>query len=184
MTLSEFDLPDMQDEYYSVMSVQLGELIDNDLFDWENDETLVWDYYSEAQYTSVCTKFCERFYYRDIGILPYGQWRKEYVRLMNEIMPKYKILYAAIDEGQDILADSDTYGKERIIDSDFPATMLGDNQDFASYGKDREFETIVRGDFIGKTESIVKRYNDIDVLILNELETLFSSLFTVNINGF
>ena len=47
-----------------------------------------------------------------------------------------------------------------------------------------EHEDIVNGDWVDKANEIAKGYNDIDVMILDELETLFSCLFTVNINWF
>lgn len=186
MSIDEFEFDDMNDEFYSVMSIQLGELIEHGLFDWENDETLVWDYYTEEQYQSVCQKFVNRFYYRDIGILPVGQWRLEYVRKLNEIMPKYKKLYELLDELEDydILTVYDEFGRTRKIDSDFPATMLGTNQDFATYGTDTEFETIRKGDYLEKLDYVLQKYPNLDLAILEECETLFSSLWTVNINGF
>ena len=47
-----------------------------------------------------------------------------------------------------------------------------------------EHEDIAVGDWIEKANEIRKGYNDVDVMILNELESLFSCLFSVNMNGF
>lgn len=169
-------------DWHATVSIQLGELIEGGLFDWENDPELMWDAYSSEQYKRVCEKFVNRYFYREIGIIPYGQWKLAYVRRMNEIMPKYKPMYAALDEGVDILSESDEWGKRRSIFSDFPATMLGDNQDYASTGNDEQHESISRGSWFDIAKNI-GYYDDVDVMVLNELEPIFSSLLTVSING-
>lgn len=170
-------------DFHSVMSIQLGELIEGGLFDWENDASMRWDSYDEQQYARVCRKFVNRYYYRDIGIIPYKQWLTAYMRRMNEIMPKYKQLYKLLDSGANVMQELDEYVKSRNVFSDFPATQLGDNQDYASNATDRQDERIVLGDFIEKSLRIANDYRDVDVLILDELEPLFSCLMTVNING-
>lgn len=169
-------------DWHAVISIQLGELIEGGLFDWENDESIIWDFYNEEQYKRVCQKFVNRYFYREIGIVPYRQWKLAYLRRMNEIMPKFKPLYEALNDGADILSESDEWSKSRSIFSDFPATMLGDNQDYASTGNDQQSETIRRGDWIETVEKI-KYYDDVDAMILNELEPLFSSLLTASMNG-
>jgi hypothetical protein len=68
--------------------------------------------------------------------------------------------------------------------SDFPQTSLvGDSQDYASTGNDVEYERIKQMDPL-ELEDRLKNYNDVDLAIINEIEPLFSCLFTVNINGF
>ena len=183
-TIEPYRMCDSVPDFHSVESIQLGELINGGLFDWRNDVGLRWDAYSEEQYERVCTKFVNRFFYREIGIVPYGQWILAYVRKMNEIMPKYKPFYKNIEEGADILATEDTYGKSRDLFSDFPATMLSGNEDYASNGTDRQYENVHQGDFMEKLIEAKERYNDIDVMILEECETLFSCFMTVSVNGF
>lgn len=170
-------------DFHATISIQLGELIQAGLFDWENDESLVWDYYDEAQYKRVCKKIVDRYYFRELGIVPYRQWKMAYMRKMNEIMPKYKQTYQFLSDGADTLSTADEYGKSRDIFSDFPATILGDNQDYASTGNDRQHETVYRGDWIAKVGELFNSYNDIDVCILNEIEPLFSCLMSVSVNG-
>ena len=177
--------PDFETRYpdwHAVTSIQLGELIEGGAFDWENDKSLIWDYYDEEQYKRVCNKFVNHFLYREIGIIPFGQWRLAYVRRMNEIMPKYKFIYKALDNGIDPLQSNSEYGKERHIYSNFPATQLGDNQDYADTGVDREYEYIKQKDFLDILEKITK-ISDVDKLILDECETLFSAFLYENVNG-
>lgn len=171
-------------DWHAVMSITLGELIEGGLFDWEYDETLKFDYYDEKQYTRFCTKFVNHYYYRELGIVPYKEWKHAYMRRLNEIMPKYKILYKALDEGTDPLSVSLNYGKSRDMYNNFPQTQLGDNQDYADTGTDREHEDIIQGDFIDKTKEIKNKYDDIDLMIIEDLEPLFSQLFSVSMNGF
>lgn len=169
-------------DIHSVVTIELCELVEAGLFDWENDEELKWDAYDEEQYSRVCKKFVNRYFHREVGIVPFGLWRLEYVRKMNEVMPKYKLLYKALEEF-DFMADSDEYGKYRTIGSDFPQTMLSGNSDYASTGTDHEFETIKRGEQLDKLLKFARDYDDVDVMILNDMETLFSCMFTVSVNG-
>ena len=172
------------ESFNSVVSITLGELRDAGAFAYETDEHLFWDYYDPEQYERVCKKILARFKYRDIGIIPYAKWRDSYVRKLNEIMPKYKPLYAALEDGTNILQTEDRFGKHKNVYSSFPQTPLSGDQDYADSMNIDEHEDVVIGDWIEKTNEIRKVYDDIDVMILDELETLFSCLFSVNMNGF
>ena len=99
-------------------------------------------------------------------------------------MPKYKPAYEALANGQNLFQKYGEYGKSRSVFSDFPQTQLsGLNQDYASNGTDREHESIYLGDWMEQIAKL-KTYDDIDVCILKELETMFSAMFTVSINGY
>lgn len=180
-----------RDDFHAIETIQLGELVNDGLFEWETDDSLIWDYYSEEQYKRVMGKFVNRYFYREIGVVPYKKWRLFYVRKMNEIMPKYKILYAALDSGTDPLQDSrvkgDKWGKSRNVFSDFPATQLGDNQDYADNSTDRQYEdmedTVTQGSYLDKALQLQELYNDIDVMILDDCNVLFSSLYSMSMNG-
>ena len=50
--------------------------------------------------------------------------------------------------------------------------------------RDREYEDIEQGSFIDKFADINDKYNDVDVLILNNFEKMFSGLIAINVNGF
>ena len=170
-------------DYHSVYSIQLCELINDGMIDFSSED---WDfdYYSKEQRDRFWKKFEARFYWREIGIFPPGKWKWELLRKLNEIMPKYKPIYEMLENGQNILQKYGSFGKSRNVFSEFPQTQLsGINQDYASNGTDREHEEIYLGDWMEQIEK-VKSYNDVDVMILNELETLFSVMFTVNINGY
>lgn len=101
-------------------------------------------------------------------------------------MPTLRPLYALVSNNPDIiLSDSDIWHKTRTVYSDFPATQLAENQDYASNATDNQYETIANGDFMDKANRIRNGdYVDIDVLLLEHLETCFSPLWTVNINNY
>lgn len=171
-------------DYHAVVSVQLIELINDGLVDFSKPE---WDFdsYNDEQRNRLYEKVKGRFAYREIGILPYRWWKDRFIATLNEIMPKYKPLYKAIDDGYNPLQSGSEYYKSRDIYSEFPQTMLsGDNQDYASTGTDHEHERIAQGDFIDQASRLDYQYNDVDVMILNRLERLFCPLMTVNVNGY
>lgn len=169
-------------EYHAVYSIQLCELINDGWIDF-SDESWDFDCYDKEQRDRLWKKFERRFYWREIGIIPPGRWKWELLRKLDEIMPKYKPIYKALTDGQNILQHYGEYGKSRNIFSEFPQTQLGDNEDYASNGTDREHEEIYLGDWIDQLSKL-KNYDDVDVMILKELETMFSAMFTVNVNGY
>lgn len=182
-SIDPFEPCESRADWHAVATIQLGELIECGVVDF-SDPSWHWNAYNDEQYTRLCDKITNHYFMRDIGVIPPGLWKREFLRKMNEIMPKYKPLYKALDDGANILQTGDQYGKSRDIFSEFPATMLGDNQDYASNGRDREYENVTQGDWVDKAMQIAERYNDIDVMILKEIEPLFSCLLTVSMNGY
>ena len=175
--------PHDHDEYFSPVTISLGELVDAG-FVKSDDPDWHWDAYDDAQYKRLNHMIEEHFWTRDIAIVPPGAWKREFLRTMNEIMPKYKILYKALDDGADPIAVSDTYGKSRTIGSEYPDTMLQGNSDYATNGTDYEYETITRDTSATNFMSIHRDFMSIDQMILEDIEPLFSCLFSLSLNGF
>lgn len=168
-------------EWHSVNTIKLSELYNWGFYD-PTDDSWVWNYYNIEQYERICTKFLARYSDREIGILPPGEWKRSYLRKLNEIMPKYKLLYDAAED-LNILQTERIFNKERTVNSDFPQTALAGNQDYASTGTDHEGEVLHEGDAMERLIEASDRYKDIDVMILDELEILFSTLVTVSVNA-
>ncbi len=178
---------DTHDEYHQAMSITLGELLVPGGINWDSNE---WSWresaYNDTQYARCCRKIENRYYDREIGVLPASRWKRHFLRLTDEIMPTLKPLYAAVDGNPDVmLSDMDTWHKMRTVFSDFPATQLSENQDYASNATDNQYETITNGNFMDKIMHIKQGdYVDIDVLLLDHLEECFSPLWTVNLNNY
>ena len=98
-------------------------------------------------------------------------------------MPKYKNLYANLDDDFDPAQISYRYHKGRSIGSDYPETMLSGNSDYASDGRDEESEDVERGNLMEAYETYVTRYQAIDQHLLDELESMFIGLYTASIDG-
>lgn len=230
-------------DYHAVVSIQLCELYNDGFFDLSRSD---WDFgpkYSAEQHEQLCRKITQHYWYREIALTPPAVWKREFLRKMNEIMPKYMKWYELVNSEdmhlghtydlitgaytkQDLGSssnasnrsttentDTDDYYKSRNIFSDFPQTSLtGNNQDYASTGNDTEYEEVTEVDrsetegITGSASSQVdgtKNYNEtrvhiadpfefvedilkfdnVDNSIINEIEPMFSCLFTVNING-
>lgn len=172
-------VPDFRGQY----SVMLGQLADEGFFDWDDG---TWDFprYDTCQDTRLKAKIIDHFYLRELAILPLGAWKHEFLRKMREIMPKYIPLYELLDKSPQLLGAYSDYYKSRNIYSDFPQSGLnGQNGDYASTGNDMEYERIRQMDILDLAERL-KSYDDIDLMIINEMDTLFCSLLTQNINAF
>lgn len=174
-------------DFHSVQTIELGELILDGVFTWERINW-VEAAYSEEQYTRLCKAFEDRYWLREIGITPVGAWmRRLHYKLVYDLMPKYRPLYAQLDSGDyDPLQNGGEYGKRRDIESDFPETLLsGTDESYASAGKDSEWEIVGReGSLTENAELYADEFRAIDVMILDELEKLFSCLYSTNLNGF
>lgn len=173
------------DEWNAIYTVQLGELIAKGVFSWEYD-SLNWSNYAydDEQYQRVCNYFIERFYYREISIEPFEEWARILKRkLAFELMPKYKPLYSRFNEGINPLAGENEYYKNRTIDSAYPETLLSENADYITEGKDEEYQRIKETDLTDQLTKFAEYYKSVDELLLDELESMFISLYTMNINA-
>lgn len=171
------------DEWHSVYTIQLSELMSEglniwDYIDWQDNA------FDEEQYTRLCAAFEQRFMWREISIEPFSVWAQRVSYKLNyELMPKYRPLYEAEQQGINVLADSDEYFKHREIGSDYPETLLSANSDYVSVGKDIEDERLHIGSIPDAYERVYEKYRSIDQMILDELECMFIGLYTANVNG-
>lgn len=172
------------DEWYAVYTIQLGELIESGLFDWSKT-VLDWSEaaYSAEQYVRVCEYFKERFYWREISVIPFGQWAQMLHRkLVYELMPKFKLLYERVAEGINPLSGENEYYKSRVIDSAYPETLLSGNADYITEGKDEEFERVKESALVSSYNEYVEQFKAVDEALLDELETMFISMYSLNMN--
>lgn len=173
------------DDFYSVYTVSIGELIEEGVFDWSKPE-LDWSAaaYDAEQYERICNYFIERFYYREISIEPFAEWARFFKRKMVfEVMPKYKPLYDRLKDGYSPLADEDEYYKSRVIDSQYPQTMLSGNSDYSTSGRDEEYERIKDGNTTDMMNKYAREFRGIDEMLLDEFESLFICMYTTNYNA-
>lgn len=178
------DLSAGASDWHAVYTVQLGELIEDGVFDF-SDSSWDFDSFDAAQRTRLWGKFTARYEFYEIGLVPPGRWQKAVLSKLNEIMPKYKPLYQAIKDGYNPLQDSSERHRERDIYSEFPQTELNSAiEDYASNGTEQLYETIRDGNLIDKAYDLRNRYSDVDAMILDELDYLFIQLTTANVNGF
>lgn len=173
------------EQFNAVYTICLGELIESGVFDW-SDPFIDWSIasYNQEQYTRVCNYFNQRFYFREISIEPYLEWATMLKRkLVFELMPKYKPLYERISEDINPLAGENEYYKNRTIESAYPETLLSDNADYITDGKDEEYQRIKEKDLSQAVVDFAEKYKGVDELLLDELESMFISMYTANINA-
>lgn len=168
-------------DWHAIASIQLGQLVEYGFVSW--DETWAWDWYDEEQRDRWQNLFEGRYWWREISIVPPGRWKQQLLQKLNECMPKYKPLYELAAKGLDPLQVSNEYGKSRDIFSEFPQTMLSGNSDYASTGNDRQYERVTEGDIMEKFAAM-EHFRTVDQMLLDEVEPLFSCLFTVNVNSY
>lgn len=185
MALAPFEWPDVgTDDRFDSYTITLGEWYEEGFYNPSDKDLWGFEAYDDEQYERWCKKFLDRYYFREVGVLPAYRWRLAYLRKLNEIMPKYIPLYARIAEGIDPMQVEDTRYKGRDVFSDFPATLLTGNADYASTASDKEDETVREGDISEQLSKYVRLYNDVDVLVLDECEVLFSSIVNVTLPQF
>ena len=172
------------DVWNAVYTVQLGELVEHDVFNWSSP-LLDWSEaaFDEAQYKRVCDYFIQRFMFREISIEPFYEWAVMLRRkLVYELMPKYRPLYEHTKAGINPFGDGNEYYKNRTIQSAYPETLLSDNADYITDGRDEEFEREKENLSPEKYVYFAQEYKGIDEMLLSELESMFISLYTANVN--
>lgn len=180
-----FNMPELKSEWHDVATVTLGELIEGGWFTWEN-ELFDWKKYAynDEQYIRVCGAFMQRFYFREISMLPPKRWA---MKLMYEIRyniaPVCNELYKLTDSSP-LYLKRDSYGKRRKISSDYPETLLSGNSDYISSGNDEEYEDLVIEDVLNTALAIADKWNSIDNLFLDRCEKMFSGLVASIINDY
>lgn len=172
-------------EFHAVITIQLGELIEDEIFTWEK---IGWinAAYSPEQYTRLCEAFEARFYLDEISCLPVGHWmRLLKYELVHNLMPKYRPLYAQLEAGDyDPLQTGGEYRKERKIESEFPETLLTENQDYASKGYDFVAESVGRGNMADDLANYAEKVSSLDNMLLDEIQKkLFTCLYSTNVNA-
>lgn len=168
-------------EYHSVTTVQLGELAELGWFDLNDREGWPFPSYNEEQDNRLRDKITNHYWTYEIGIVPAGIWKRQFLARMNEIMPKYVALYKVLAESPSLLGAESEYYKSRNIFSDFPQTQLSGNSDYASTGNDTEYERIKQLDILEFAKRL-KEYRDVDAMVIDEISDLFSCLASVSLN--
>ena len=195
-------------QWNAVYTITIGELVENGVFDWKRPE-LDWSKaaYNEEQYKRVCDYFIQRFMYREISIEPFLEWAVILKRkLVFELMPKYKFLYAEIDK--DIKMDfsgrenfngkknDDNYYKRREIESQYPETQLSGNSDYITNGNDLEDQRLIEHteeydktktaparEYLENVQKYLELMTQVDKKLLDELESMFVCMYTANVNA-
>lgn len=181
-----FDAPGISKEFHDSVSVSLGELIEGGFFSW-NDPKFDWSgsAHSPEQFERVCKGFELAFYYREIGILPPKRWANKVLYTFEYILcPKYNRAYDALED-VNILTVSDKYGKSREVHSDYPETLLSDNSDYLSTGRDAQHEDVETGNPVELYERFRDSWIDIDNAMISEAgRLLFSDMIAPNVNDY
>ena len=173
-----FEFPQVPtNDRYDGMTITLGEWYEMGFYRPFDDDSWRFDAYSDLQYDRLCRKIIDRFYYREVSMITPSRWKRAYLRKLDEIMPKYKILYERVEQGVNPFQDGRERSRSRDIFSDFPETMLSGNSDYASAGNDREADVMHEGGATDEAARFARDWRDVDAMILDELErTLFTSL--------
>lgn len=183
--VSDLDEYTYQNEGHSVYTIQLFELIESGVFDWEREE-LNWkdSAYDDAQFERVCLYFNSKYLYREISILPIKEWFNALkTKLVFELMPKYNYLYSRLEDGLEPLANENEYFKNRRIESEYPQTLLSENADYISSGTDEEYQRIKEDNITDSFNKFASEFRSIDQMLVEELEPLFISMYSSYING-
>lgn len=174
-----------QNETFAVYTIYLYDLVKDGVFDWDK-ECLNWKNaaFDDEQYNRICSYFLERFKWREISILPIRKWFDYLKRkLVYELMPKYKPLYERVAEGINPLSNENEYYKDRTIQSAYPETLLSENSDYITDGRDQEYQRIKEQSTADAITNFAQKFKNVDELLLDELEIMFISLYTTNVNG-
>lgn len=174
------------DDFHSVLTIQLCELIDAEVFTWDNKHLKnAFADLGADNAARLQSMFTERFHWREISIVPPGQWMQRVgYTIKYELVPKYKPLYDALANGDfSPFNEENEFYKARNIDSDFPETLLSQNQVYASFGTDREYQRIKTANGLDVATRFSEYYRNVDTMLIDDLKVFFTDLWTLNYNG-
>lgn len=143
-------------DYHAVVTIQLCELIDAGFFDLSRSD---WDFgpkFTQEQHAQLCKKITDHYYYREIALVPPGIWKREFLRKMNEIMPKYIPWYKMVAERYEQLGHSFDY-----ISGDGNTNTVGTNAETSESTTDgRDVTHTEERTTTNSTENGVTRENE------------------------
>lgn len=167
-------------DFHATITISLGELLYGG-WDWGKNE--YFPEFTQVNRTRLNKKIEDHYYFREICQTPPGRFKKFLVRKLNEVLPKYNEIYKLIAAGRfDLLRIQTTNSKGRSIYSEYPQTQIQGNGDYATNANDNAGTTLNDGASVGMIVDYAKYYNDIDVMILNEINVCFLSLLSLNVN--
>ena len=117
-------------------------------------------------------------------MIPFKEWALALRRkLVYELMPKYRPLYERVAEGLNPLQNENEYYKNRTIDSSYPETLLSENADYITDGRDEEFQRIKENNLVDSMQNYADYFRSVDEMLLDDLESMFICMYTTNVNG-
>lgn len=184
--VSKYEPGELVHRYMAIETITLAELIDQRVFSWADERIAgAFDGLGAENAARLQDAFVARYLYEEIGVLPPGQWLQRLgAKIRYQLVPKYKPLYDAIASGDfNPTLKGSEWHKERRIRSEFPETQISGNSDYLSDGEDSEYQTIRTDDQLALSELYYSQYKDVDTALLDELETLFATLWSVQVNA-
>lgn len=166
-------------EYHDALTIQLMQLVEDGIVTYDSFPMPGLD---EEIRQRLWEKFQLRFNWREIGILPIRRWLERLQARCREAAAAYKPLYDAAADGANVMREGDEWHKSRDVFSTFPQTALGgSDQDYASSGTDREYETI-RDRGMLEVMAVPEQIRDIDAMVLDTMEPLFMAIISTSIS--
>ena len=170
-------------DFHSKGTIVLGSLI-VDGFDWGRNDWTAYNISDEAMAVlrpRLNQKIEDRFFYREIGILPPAAFKRNLRSRLNDAVARQGFLYQSVFDGLDITLSEREELKRREVHSDYPAAQLAPKQmDYASYADEEQYEKTKR---IGNIPLLLEFSNSTlepDAQILEELEICFSQILSFN----
>ena len=170
-------------DFHSKNTIIFGSLIE-DGWDWGRNE---WSSYSvkpeniEVLRERINRKIEDRFFYREIGVLPPGRFKRNLRRKIEESIDQLGPLYNAIMDDVDVFSSGSKSLKERVVLSEFPQQqIMTGNSDYASNAQDHNLEERTTGNFIETFIKFQQDFKEPDTLLLKKVEVCFSNLLSFN----
>lgn len=177
--------PQEWSDWHANNTIFFGELIES-RFNWGKEDYFkdMDDDFDNNHRERLNQKIEARYFYREICCTPPGKFKHFLVRKLNELLPKYNELYKVRDAGDfHVLRQETKNSKYRHIYSEYPQTQLKGDADYATNGQDNAAGSTVDGPPVDMFIDFHDRFDDIDVMIIDQLEVCFWSAMSNTING-
>ena len=180
---SQINLEDKEyTDWHSKNTIVFGSLLD-DGWDWGRND---WTSYSMSEENlalirpRINEKIEDRYYFRELGVLPPGKFKRFLKRNITEIMSQLGPVYETSIKGIDLLESSEDM-KARIIRSEYPQGLLQtEQQDYGSSADENAFNKTTTKNQLEGIIMYSDSFSEPDKLVLEYVDKCFSSLLEFN----
>lgn len=170
-------------DFHSRNTIIFGSLLESG-FDWGRNDWSAYNISEEAMIAlrpRINEKVEDRFFFRELGMLPPGAFKKHLKSRLSEAVAKHGVLYQKIFDGLDFADVNFEEMKYRQINSEYPqAQLMPKQEDYASNAIEHAYDKKLNEKRFATFQNFYQSIEEPDGQVLKDIELCFSQLLSFN----